>query len=116
EIVMTQAQDLWRLEEQFWTGDAAFYERALAPDALMVLPAPVGVLGRAATIESIRSAPRWRKVSFMRQHHAAPGADIVVLAYEVQADRGDDASSYAAQCSSTYVRIGGSWRLALHHQ
>lgn len=26
-----QAQEPWRLEERFWTGDAAFYERSLAP-------------------------------------------------------------------------------------
>ena len=116
EIVMTRAHELWRLEEQFWTGDAAFYERSLAPDALMVLPAPAGILGRTATVESIRSAPRWRNVSFTQRHHVAPGTDIVVLAYHVRADRGDEASSYAAQCSSTYVRTGGDWRLVLHHQ
>ena len=113
---MSQEQELWRLEEQFWVGDAAFYERTLAPEAFMVLPAPAGVLDRAATIESIRSASRWQNVSFRQKHYAASAADIVVLAYAVQADRGSKDSTYAAQCSSTYVRASGSWQLALHHQ
>ncbi|MFQ1627089.1 nuclear transport factor 2 family protein [Lysobacter zhanggongensis] len=113
---MSQEQELWRLEEQFWVGDAAFYERTLAPESFMVLPAPAGVLEPAATIESIRSASRWQNVSFIQKHYAASTADIVVLAYVVQADRGSGNSAYAAQCSSTYVRIGGNWRLALHHQ
>src|SRR5690606_27462424 len=38
---------LWRMEQQFWLGDAAFHAQHLAPGALMVLPPPVGVLDRA---------------------------------------------------------------------
>ncbi|HET6632974.1 MAG TPA: DUF4440 domain-containing protein [Rhodanobacteraceae bacterium] len=113
---MSQEQELWRLEEQFWLGDAAFYERALAPKALMVLPAPAGVLDRAATLESICSTSRWQNVSFLQKHYAASTPDTAVLAYVVEADRGSKNSGYAAQCSSTYVRIKGSWQLALHHQ
>ncbi len=108
--------ELWRLEEQFWLGDADFYERALAAEALMVLPQPAGVLGRQATIEAIRSAPRWRQVSFSRRVEALPGAGTAVLAYVAEADRGDAAAPYVAQCSSTYVRDGDRWLLALHQQ
>lgn len=113
---MSQEQEIWRLEEQFWVSDAAFYERTLGPEAFMVLPPPAGVLGRAATIESIRSASRWRNVSLLQRHYAAPTADVVLLAYVAQADRGGKDPTYTAQCSSTYVRISGSWMLALHHQ
>ena len=107
---------LWRLEEQFWLGDADFYERALAAEALMVLPQPAGVLGRQATIEAIRSAPRWQHVTFSRRFEALPGAGTALLAYMAEADRGDAAASYVAQCSSTYVRDGERWLLALHQQ
>ena len=41
---------------------------------------------------------------------------MVLLAYVAQADRGGKDPTYTAQCSSTYVRISGSWMLALHHQ
>jgi hypothetical protein len=108
--------ELWRLEERFWLGSAGFYEEALAAQALMVLPSPAGVLDRAATIEAIRSAPRWRKVAFRQRFHAQPGEGTAVLAYVAEADRGETGSSYVAQCSSTYVRDGGRWLLALHQQ
>lgn len=110
-----QAATLWQLEQQFWTGSAAFYEGQLAPEALMVLPEPVGVLDRAATVASISAAPRWRSVSFAEQRCVFPGADAAVLAYLAHGDRGGG-SAYAARCSSTYVRHEDQWLLALHHQ
>lgn len=110
-----QDQALWRLEEQFWQGGADFYELALAADALMVLPAPAGVLDRAGTIESIRAADRWRNVSITDRHQAIAGP-VAVLAYSARAERGEGDAAYAARCSSTYVRDDDRWRLLLHHQ
>lgn len=111
-----QKQALWQLEERFWLGSAEFYEATLAPDALMVLPPPAGVLDRAATIASIRDGGRWRDVSLRQRHVATSGATTAVLAYVARADRGSPESAYAAQCSSTYVREAGQWRLLLHQQ
>jgi hypothetical protein len=113
---MSTENDLWHLEEKFWLGDAEFYERTLASCALMVLPEPAGVLDRAATVQSIRSGPRWQNISFTHQRHAEPNSSTTILAYTVLADRGSADSAYAAQCSSTYVQINGDWQLALHHQ
>lgn len=115
EMRMTNDDALWRLEEQFWLGGADFYERTLAPAALMVLPTPVGVLDRPATIESIRGGARWQDVVFQDRHLLQPGADVAVLVYAAVARRAGSAS-YAVQCSSTYVRAAGQWQLALHHQ
>lgn len=111
-----EVKEIWHLEEQFWLADSAFFERTLAPNALMVLPEPAGVLDRAATIDSIRYAARWQHVSFKKRHHALSGSETVVLAYLVLADRGPSDTSYAAQCSSTYVSDNGQWLLLLHHQ
>lgn len=111
-----EVKELWRLEEQFWLADGAFYERTLAPGALMVLPEPAGILDRAATIDSIRAAARWQQVSFKEQQEALFGIETAVLAYRIQADRGSSGPSYAARCSSTYVRDSGQWLLLLHHQ
>ena len=113
---MKREQELWELEEEFWRGDADFYERTLAQNALMVFPAPIGIMDRAAAVDSIRSVPRWQSVSFGDKHLLSAGQGAVVLAYSVQADRGGDDSSYAARCSSVYTHGDDGWRLVLHQQ
>lgn len=107
---------LWRMEQQFWLGDAAFHAQHLAPGALMVVPPPVGVLDRAGTLASIRGVLRWETVRFDDQVLADDGTGVVVLAYRAHASRGAPGGAYAALCSSTYVRHQDQWLLALHHQ
>lgn len=111
---MDHEQQLWELETQFWLGGVEFYERRLCADARMVFPPPAGVLDRAATLQSVRGA-RWRKVSLDARHLVMPAQHVAVLAYQARAER-DQASAYAAQCSSAYVLGADGWRLALHHQ
>lgn len=113
---MDTSEALWRLEEQFWLGSANFYSTTLAPNALMVLPQPAGVLDRAATVESIKSGNRWRNVSFEHKRVASVGPDGAVLVYLVHADRGIPDSTYIAQCTSTYLRDRDQWLLVVHHQ
>lgn len=112
---MNQERELWLLEEQFWLGGSDFYERVLARHALMVFPPPVGILDRATTLESIRTSSRWQHVSLQQQQHVL-FAGTAVLAYVAHADRGGPDTSYAAQCSSTYIRENNAWLLVLHHQ
>ena len=107
---------LWRMEQQFWLGDASVYAQHLAPGALMVLPPPAGVLDREATIASIGEGPRWEAVLFADPVLADTGADVAVLAYRARATRAAPGGSYTALCSSTYVRLRDRWLLALHHQ
>ena len=109
-------QDLWHLEEQFWTGDSDFYEQHLATDALMVFPKPAGVMDRPATLESIQSGGRWNKVEITDKRLIKPAQDTAILVYSVNADRGNSDTAYAAQCSSTYVSTSGGWQLAVHQQ
>ncbi|MGA6925598.1 MAG: nuclear transport factor 2 family protein [Desulfosarcina sp.] len=109
-------QDLWQIEEQFWTGGADFYERHLTKDALMVFHEPVGVLDRKTTLESIQSGGRWKHVSFKDKRLIAPVKSTAILVYSVNADRGGSDTAYSAQCSSTYVYSSGDWLLALHQQ
>ena len=113
---MSKNEELWQLEEQFWLGGPDFYEHTLAREALMVLPQPVGVLDRAATVASIHSGSRWRNVNLTERRHVQASRSTVVLSYTVRADRGSPETSYAAQCSSTYVVESGRWVLVLHHQ
>jgi Domain of unknown function (DUF4440) len=107
---------LWNLEREFWLAGADAYEHRLAPEALMVFPAPVGVLDRASTIASIRSAPRWTSVTFARRHAVVGARNVVMLVYRARAQRDGNDTAYEAQCSSTYVERDGAWHLALHHQ
>lgn len=109
-------QDFWQMEEQFWTRGADFYEENLAEDAFMVFPEPAGVLDRQATLQSIQSAGRWKKVSFTNRRFAVPADSAAILVYSVKADRGDSDSGYSALCSSTYVLTSRGWQLALHQQ
>jgi hypothetical protein len=115
-VTQDQAIALWKQEEQFWLGSADFYESNLATESLMVLPKPVGILGREATIDSIRSGSRWGNVSFNDRHCVLSTPETAALAYMVHTDRGSPDTSYVAQCSSTYVRANGQWLLVMHHQ
>jgi len=110
------ADDLWSQEQDFWTGDAAYYGEHLATPSVMVFPPPTGVLNRAKAIDAIRNAPRWKNVSLGTRRLLRPTEHTAVLAYAVAADRGDASSSYKAMCSSTYVRLSGQWKLVLHQQ
>ncbi|MDP9877321.1 hypothetical protein J2W25_001628 [Variovorax boronicumulans] len=107
--------NLWRIEEQFWSADADFYEQHLCAQALMVFPAPVGVLDRAATLKAIASGSRWVHANFEKRQLLRPTDAVALLVYSVVASRHEGAA-YRALCSSTYVRQGDAWLLALHHQ
>ncbi|MEI7036689.1 nuclear transport factor 2 family protein [Fulvimonas yonginensis] len=109
-------KDIWTLEASFWKDGPDFYEEHLAPDVLMVLPSPVGVLGRAETIDAIRASVRWRNVRFSGKRLVRAGDGVSIISYVGSADRGGPDSSYSAQCSSTYVLSETGWKLVAHQQ
>ncbi len=113
---MTIGHTLWQHEMRFWTDDASYYDDTLTPSALMVLPEPAGVMNRDATLAAIRSAPRWKNVTFRAQSVSTPHEHITILVYDAHADRGTPASRYLARCSSTYIYDHGQWKMTLHHQ
>ena len=106
--------ELWRLEEQFWTGDAKFYAEHLASDCVMVFPPPAGAMTREQIVASIAEAPRWSQVQITDRRPVELGASACLLTYAVQALR--EGASYEALAASAYVRSGDSWRLAFHQQ
>lgn len=112
---MNIAGDLIALEEQFWKGDADFYRRGLTAEALMVFPAPAGVLGKEETVASISQAPRWRDVEFTEVRAVTLAADAALLVYRATARRAEEAP-YVTRASSVYVRHEGAWALAFHQQ
>jgi hypothetical protein len=106
-------QDLWALEERFWTGGADVYERSMHPACVMAFP-EVGILSGGAIVDAVRAAPRWRAVVMTERTLAHAGEQVVVLAYRAEAEAGS--GPYRATCTSAYVRSGTEWLLAQHAQ
>lgn len=117
---MSSPESLIDLEHEAWvalstSGDAAaaFYERVLAEDVLMLLPGGLVIDDRARVIESMRGAP-WTSFELSDERVLALTDSSALVAYRATARRGDD--HYTALFNSTYVRQGDSWRLAVHQQ
>ncbi len=112
--------DLIELERSGWdalatSGEAAaeFYRGVIADRVLMLLPGGLVIDDRAQIIETMQGAP-WTEFELSNERVVELTHDSAVVAYEARARRGDD--DYRALISSTYVRVRGEWRLAVHQQ
>ncbi len=106
--------ELWTHEQRFWMDRAAFCERSLGLDALIVLPR--GILQPGTEFAAIDSALPPANIVLSNRHCARPTTHVAVLAYEASTSEGDETTAYRAYCSSTYVRGHGCWVLMAHHQ
>lgn len=104
----------WEAERRFWLDGPEFYGGQMARDALMVFPAPVGILAGGAIVAGLDGAPRWQSVEMLERSATRLGG-TVVLAYRASAER-DGQEPYRALCSSTYALAGGAWLLLSHQQ
>lgn len=111
---MALQDDLFDLEEKFWTEGAAYYAQHLAPAALMVFPEPTGVLVKDEIASSLQGA-RWSDV-LLEEHRLLELDDASALVtYKATAVR-DNSEPYIVRASSAYVKDGGEWKLAFHQQ
>lgn len=110
---MTYKDDLWTLEEQFWTEGAESARHMTAKDAVFIFPFPVGILKGDKLWSEKEVAQRWRSVVMSDRHITRKDA-IAVLAYHVSAER-SDVPIYEALCTSTYLKDDNKW-LRLSHQ
>ena len=117
---MSDHDDLLALERSGWdalstSGDAAaaFYERVLAEQVLMLLPGGMVIDRRDDVVNAMRGEP-WSSFELSDERVLDLGPASAVVAYQATARRGDD--EYTALFNSTYVREGDAWRLALHQQ
>ena len=113
---MNVQDTLLAIEEQFWKGDADFHVRTLTEDALMIFPAPAGLLDKARVVHAIATSQRWREVAFRDSRLLQPRSDVAILAYRVSARREGQEARYAAYVSSVYIERNGGWELAFHQQ
>jgi len=104
----------WDAETRFWLEGTERYATQLASGAVMVFPAPAGILTGDAIVESLQDAPRWDAVTFDDKSESRAG-DTMVLTYRATGRRGDE-RPYVALCSSTYARQAGGWKLLAHQQ
>ncbi len=112
---MPLPDDLFAMEERFWTGGPEYYASHLAPAALMVFPEPTGVLVRDEIASSVEGG-RWSEVS-LEEHRVLELTDrSALVTYKATALR-DNEPPYVARASSAYVRDrDGGWKLAFHQQ
>lgn len=106
---------VWEFEESLWTGDAEHYRALIDEVCLMVLPTPPYVFGGDEAVAAVANTPRWTEVTFAERRIARPEEGLIVVAYRVDAGRGDE--RYVAHCTSTYRRRGhDDWQVVQHQQ
>lgn len=116
---MAVAETLLELERDGWRAlsegrGAAFYDQYLTDDALMALPV-VGLLDRAAIVESMAAAPPWASFSIDKPQLAVLDEAGAVLVYRATARRTGE-PEYHALMSTTYTKRPEGWRIAFHQQ
>jgi hypothetical protein len=114
---MTAEQELPALERAFWSeiADTDFYRAHITDNAVMVFPAPYGIMDYDAILEAVEGATRWEECTFSDFQLVELTDDSAVVAYRADARR-PNGPMYATFATSTYVRQAGSWRLAVHQQ
>ncbi len=104
------------LEEEFWRGAGSRdrYARALAPDAVHVLPG-LGVVGRESVLDGVAGAEPWTSFALYDTHIVTIAHDAAALVYTARAERGSGAP-YSAAIASVYRHSDDRWQLVLHQQ
>ena len=106
---------VWNFEKSLWVGDAEHYRALIDEACLMVLPTPPYVLSGEAAVAAVADTPRWEQVTFADRQIARPEEGLIVVAYHIDASRGDE--RYQAHCTSTYRRRGHEdWQVVQHQQ
>jgi hypothetical protein len=111
---------VWDLERAGWEalstdGEVAgrFYDGVLADEPVFVLPGGLVLDDRDLIVGSMGGAA-WDDHTLRDERIVTLGTGAVAVVYRAEAERGGQ--GYEALVTSTYVRDGGSWRLAVHQQ
>ncbi len=111
---MSNEDELWAIEERFWTEGAESARHMTAKDAVFVFPYPAGILQGDSLWQESRVAQQWRSVVITERYFKLE-KDVAILAYRVSAER-DDIPIYEAICTSSYLNDDGTWLRTLHQQ
>ena len=104
------------LEKAFWhaAADLDFYRAHMADDAVMVFPAPFGVLDAAQVMDAVAGSTPWTRVE-MTETKVTEIGETAIVAYRAYAEK-EDGESYSTYAASVYVRRDGQWKLVFHQQ
>ncbi|MGA9252421.1 MAG: hypothetical protein WBV71_08240, partial [Roseobacter sp.] len=75
---MANEDELWALEERFWTEGADSARHMTAKDAVFVFPYPAGILSGNALWRENSVAQRWRS-AVMTERYFKQEKDVAVL-------------------------------------
>ena len=112
---MSTENDLYKLEEKLWTGNADDYRRHVDRECLTVFTEMAGVLDREKIAQSAGGGRKWSGLSIARKGFLEPADGFAMVSYEATAGRADG-TPYKALVSSGYARHGQEWKLAFHQQ
>jgi hypothetical protein len=108
--------DLFELEQGFWTGGETYFLKHVDEKCLLVFPTMLdfhGIHSREEVAATARQPNRWRDVQFSQRQFVQPAADVAILSYRVTARQADNAP-YAALIGSVYASRGDGWKLTFH--
>ena len=107
---------VWEFEESLWTATPEHYRELIDDQCLMVVPKPPFVMAGEQAIDAVSHTPRWTRVALSYQQIMRPQEGLIVVAYKVEAFKGEG-DGYKAYCTSTYRRIEHEvWRVVQHQQ
>lgn len=105
---------LWNMEEHFWTSGADSARGTTAPNAIMIVPYPPGILQGDQIWSHPRQRTGWRSV-VMTERRVTRCRNIAILTYRVSAEK-PDMPIYEALCASSYLRDDNDWLRVSHTQ
>jgi len=114
EMHMRPEDQLWALEERFWTGGRDSARATTAAGAIMIFPYPAGILQGDEIWKHQPASSGWRMVEMTGRSFSQKG-QVAILAYRVQAEK-PDTPIFEALCASTWLNDGGTWMRLSHQQ
>ncbi len=111
---MIDKDELWAMEERFWTEGADSSRHMTAKDAVFIFPYPVGILKGDRLWSEKEVTQSWRTV-VMSDRNISRNGNIAVLAYHISAERSSE-PIYEALCTSTYLKDDRNWVRMAHQR
>ena len=119
---MTQTTDaalqdeLFAIEEGFWTGGEEHFRAHVDDQCLLVFPTMPdfhGVHSREEVAATAKQPNRWSDLKMTNRQLVQPGEDVAIISYRIDATKADG-KPYAALIGSAYAKRGDGWKLAFH--
>ena len=105
--------ELLEIEKGFWLAGVEEARAHVAEEVMLLFKQMKGLYPREQVAQSMSDPNRWQDLRLSDVMVTQPNADVALLGYEARAKRADG-QPYRCLAGSTYVREGGTWKLALH--